>query len=291
MTVALGLASQTSSARADIPADIVLYASDAASIAGTWQRVNDSSAAGGARLWHPDAGVTKPAAASAAPRDFFELTFQAESGRPYRVWLRGQAQSNSYNNDSVFVQFSGSVTANGEPDYRDTARRAAPRSSSRIVQAAASPGGAGRTTSTEALRSVRKSTSPRRDRQTLRIQGREDGISVDQIVLSSAAYFTTRPGALKNDSTILPKTDSQPGVPGRIRAGLVRARQPAPCKPSLDVAAAADLNGDGRTGRGRDLRQRPDHRLQFPQQRRSDIPEGAVRGARLRAGFGPDDGR
>jgi hypothetical protein len=40
-------------------------------------------------------------------------------------------------------------------------------------------------------------------RQTIRIQTREDGLRIDQIVLSSATYLTTAPGALKNDSTIL----------------------------------------------------------------------------------------
>jgi len=42
--------------------------------------------------------------------------------------------------------------------------------------------------------------------QTIRIQGREDGISIDQIVLSPDTYLTTSPGATKNDTTILSKT-------------------------------------------------------------------------------------
>jgi len=32
---------------------------------------------------------------------------------------------------------------------------------------------------------------------------REDGVSVDQIVLSAVTYRTTRSGAAKNDTTIL----------------------------------------------------------------------------------------
>jgi hypothetical protein len=39
--------------------------------------------------------------------------------------------------------------------------------------------------------------------QTIRIQQREDGVSIDQIVLSPSRYRTTSPGALKNDRTIL----------------------------------------------------------------------------------------
>jgi hypothetical protein len=45
--------------------------------------------------------------------------------------------------------------------------------------------------------------------QTLWIQTREDGVSVDQIVLSAQKYRTTRPGAAKNDKTILPATFSR----------------------------------------------------------------------------------
>jgi hypothetical protein len=39
--------------------------------------------------------------------------------------------------------------------------------------------------------------------QTLRVQVREDGLSLDQIVLSAATYFTAAPGATKNDTTRL----------------------------------------------------------------------------------------
>jgi hypothetical protein len=42
--------------------------------------------------------------------------------------------------------------------------------------------------------------------QTIRIQGREDGMSIDQIVLSSDMYLNTSPGATKDDHTILPST-------------------------------------------------------------------------------------
>jgi hypothetical protein len=41
--------------------------------------------------------------------------------------------------------------------------------------------------------------------QTIRIQTREDGIAIDQIVLSPLPSRTTSPGALKNDTTIVPK--------------------------------------------------------------------------------------
>ena len=46
-----------------------------------------------------------------------------------------------------------------------------------------------------------------RDPQGILIQTREDGVSIDQIVLSSETYLTQRPGAAKNDTTILLSTD------------------------------------------------------------------------------------
>src|SRR6185436_19367079 len=42
--------------------------------------------------------------------------------------------------------------------------------------------------------------------QTLRVQQREDGISIDQIVLSPVLYLTNAPGVPKNDAVILPLT-------------------------------------------------------------------------------------
>jgi hypothetical protein len=45
---------------------------------------------------------------------------------------------------------------------------------------------------------------------TIRVQTREDGFSIDQIVLSSATYTTAAPGALKNDTTKLPECARPP---------------------------------------------------------------------------------
>jgi endonuclease/exonuclease/phosphatase family metal-dependent hydrolase len=45
------------------------------------------------------------------------------------------------------------------------------------------------------------------------VQVREDGISIDQVVLSSTAYLSTPPGAAKNDTTILTGGTSTPTNP------------------------------------------------------------------------------
>jgi hypothetical protein len=39
--------------------------------------------------------------------------------------------------------------------------------------------------------------------QRLRIQGREDGLGFDQIVLSTERYFNVAPGPPRNDATIV----------------------------------------------------------------------------------------
>ena len=42
-------------------------------------------------------------------------------------------------------------------------------------------------------------------RHTIRVQVREDGLGIDQIVLSPGTYLTKSPGALKSDTTIVPQ--------------------------------------------------------------------------------------
>jgi len=118
--------------------------------------------------------------------------------------LRGKAQGNSYNNDSVYVQFSGSVTSSGLPINRIQSAEGVPVV---LEDCAACPlsgwgwqdNGYGAGVLGPPLYFI---AGP----QTIRIQAREDGISIDQIVLSPDLYFTTAPGAVRNDNTILTKT-------------------------------------------------------------------------------------
>ena len=50
--------------------------------------------------------------------DYFEMTFNAEAGRLYRIWIRGKAQENQTWNDAVWVQFSGSLNAKRVASFR-----------------------------------------------------------------------------------------------------------------------------------------------------------------------------
>ena len=51
-----------------------------------------------------------------------------------------------------------------------------------------------------------------RGRGPRRIQTREDGVSIDQIVLSSEKYRTARPGTAKDDNTKLQHSGPYVGV-------------------------------------------------------------------------------
>jgi endonuclease/exonuclease/phosphatase family metal-dependent hydrolase len=87
--------------------------------AGKWVVTTDSTAAGGGRtMRHPDGGASKITTAAASPANYFEVTFTASAGVPYKLEMLGKADSNSWANDSVFVQFSGSVTSSGGSTWR-----------------------------------------------------------------------------------------------------------------------------------------------------------------------------
>ena len=48
-------------------------------------------------------------------------------------------------------------------------------------------------------------TFPTSGTHTVRVQVREDGVQLDQIVLSPTTYLNAAPGGPTNDSTIVPK--------------------------------------------------------------------------------------
>jgi glucose/arabinose dehydrogenase/PKD repeat protein len=182
------------------PGEIVLYAADASAIAGAWRLVADSTAAAGLRMSQPDAGAAKLVTPLAAPANYFELSFHAEAGRAYRLWIRGKAANNSYANDSAHVQFSGSVTSTGAATWRIGTTS----STVYVLEDCAGCGVSGWGWSDNGYGGAGPLvyfavTGP----QTLRVQTREDGLSIDQIVLSPGTYLNTAPGATKNDSTIL----------------------------------------------------------------------------------------
>jgi hypothetical protein len=187
--------------------EVVLYASTA-SVASGWTVTPDSSAAGGARLQNPNAGAAKIGAPIANPTLYFEMTFNALAGRPYRLWIRGKAISNSYGNDSIYVQFDRSVAADGvTPAFRIGTTSAATVTIEDCASCGLSAwgwqdtGSTGETTPNVLGPAIYFATS---GMQRIRVQVREDGLGIDQIVLSSVHFTSSAPGAVKNDTTILP---------------------------------------------------------------------------------------
>src|ERR1041384_4054609 len=75
--------------------DIILYASTASVKVGNFSNVSDSTAAGGIRIYNADAGMTKLPNALASPSSYFEMTFNAQAGVAYRLWVRSKADNNS----------------------------------------------------------------------------------------------------------------------------------------------------------------------------------------------------
>ena len=192
--------------------DVVLYAGEAQVRAGAWAVVSDASAAGGLRIHQPDAGAAKVAAPSVNPTHYFEMTFTAEAGRAYRLWIRGKAQSDFWGNDSIWVQFSDSVTSGGSPVYRVGTTSGTEINLEDCSGCGLSAWGwqdNGWGVGVLGPQVYFQSTGA----HTIRVQGREDGISIDQIVLSPGTYLNNPPGALKNDNTILPRSGNPPPPP------------------------------------------------------------------------------
>ena len=184
--------------------DIILYASDAAIVRGNWTAAGSSGAAGGRSLVSADRGWSKTDSALAAPADYFDVTFDAPAAVTYRVWLRMRAAGNLKWNDAVWVQFSDSLSLAGTPIYRVDTTAALLVNLERCSACGVSGWGWQNTASwlTQATE-VRFASS---GQHTIRIQTREDGVEIDQIVLSPVSYAATAPGASTDDVTILPRT-------------------------------------------------------------------------------------
>src|SRR6185436_7380019 len=86
--------------------EIVMHAFDTR-IKGPWQIVTDTTAASNRRAWNPNANAPKVTSPLADPPNYIELTFIADPTQEYKLWIRLQAEADHWENDSVWVQFSG----------------------------------------------------------------------------------------------------------------------------------------------------------------------------------------
>ena len=185
------------------PETVVLYAAGAPRRQGAFDVVQDATAADGEALRNLNANLPRTAAPLANPATYAELTFEAESGKPYHLWIRARATNDSTKNDSIWMQFSGTVTGlNGAPAYRIGTTSGAWLSLEEDNNVGVE--GWGWTDNGFGMNVLGPdlwfdTTGP----QTVRLQPREDGIVIDQIVLSASQFLAAAPGASKNSPTIL----------------------------------------------------------------------------------------
>ena len=115
-----------------------------------------------------------------------------------------KADSNSTANDSVFVQFTNSQTGSGTAAWRIGTTSALVGFLEEGTGAGVSGWGWNDNAYGSLGAPIYFATG---GTQRIRIQVREDGVSIDQIVLSAAKYLSTSPGTLKNDTKILPEVN------------------------------------------------------------------------------------
>jgi len=190
--------------------DVVLYASDVMNIQGNWQRVPDPTAAGGQMMSSTDYGWSSTATPLASPTHFFEANISATAGTVYHVWLRLRATSNSKWNESVWVQFSDATDQNGSAVYRIGTTSALLVNLENCNGCGVSGWGWQDTAYWLSQPRIKFATTGTR---TIRVQTREDGVQIDQIVLSPSTYFSSAPGRVTGDNTIVPKPASASSTP------------------------------------------------------------------------------
>ena len=202
----------TAASSGGTPTDVVMYAGRAPTRAGTWQVVRDSTAAGGSRMYQPDNGAAKVASPSASPANYFEIAFNAQGGIPYHIWIRGRAQNDSTNNDSVWLQFTNTVDESGTAVWRIGSTSGTSASIEECSGCGVQGWGWHDNAWGIGVRGIPVYFATT-GVQRIRVQQREDGVSIDQIVLSPSTYLDVAPGSAKNDATILPEAGVASGTP------------------------------------------------------------------------------
>jgi len=197
--------------------DIVLQAASAKTHVGKWAAAADKTAAGGVVMRQKNEGARKIYVAGRKPANYFEMTFEATAGKPYRLWVHGRADRNYWANDSAFVQFSGSVTESGTPTYRIGTTSAAVVNLEDCRHCGVSgwtwqDNGYGADALGPAIYFAKSGA------QTIRVQTREDGLSIDQILLSPRAYLKQQPVETLDDDGAPAWTETQAGAKARDQA-------------------------------------------------------------------------
>jgi endonuclease/exonuclease/phosphatase family metal-dependent hydrolase len=177
----------------DSAGDIAMGPEHVAARAGKWVVESKSGAINGQVIRHPDAGLAKIDTALAGPPNYVEMKFQAQAGKPYRLWIHGRADGDHWANDSVHAQFSGSVTSTGSATYRIGTSSATwvnleECSGCGLTDWKWQDNGYGSGVLGPTLYFDTTGT------HTIRIQTREDGLSIDRVLLSPVTYMSAPPG-------------------------------------------------------------------------------------------------
>jgi hypothetical protein len=214
------------------PHDVVVHVADVATAHGDWEKVADSTAAGGSRLHNPDRGRPKVDTPLATPVDYFEFTVHGLADGEYRLWLRGQADGNLFTNDSVWVQFERAQNSGSDADdERDIFRVGTTEAMAVVVEDCSNCGlrGCGWQDGAYGRKALGTPLYFNSEAAvTIRVQRREDGVSIDQIVIAKddggdGPNFASAPGYQKDDDTILPAQDPFSGRDTVIRLGASSA--------------------------------------------------------------------
>jgi len=184
--------------------DVVLYPSDMASATGNWALVQSASGAGVTKMQSGDYGWSTTNSPLSYPGDYFEATFSAPAYVKYHVWVRLRAANDSKYNDSIWVQFSDALDRNGNSVYPVGSSNALLVNLENCNSCGVS--GWGWQDKAYWLQQENIVQFPSTGTHRIRVQTREDGVQVDQIVLSAVNYFWSAPGSVSNDSTILARS-------------------------------------------------------------------------------------
>ena len=183
--------------------EVVIYASYVWDLRAPWTTVFDPTAAPVGRLYYPNLGGPKITAPEAAPAAYADLYFNADPTQTYKLWVRLKADGNSWANDSIWMQFDDAIASDGKT-YAIGSTSGLPIN----LEECSGCGVSGWGWEDDGWGAVNRNgvtlRFPEGGRRRIRVQVREDGVSVDQIVLSAVKYRTSRPGSAKNDTVIVP---------------------------------------------------------------------------------------
>jgi hypothetical protein len=174
---------------------------------------SDTTSPGGVKLTTTNVGWATLQSPVAAPVNYVDVSFVAAANTPYTLWLRVKAVDNDKYNDSLWVQFS-------DAQVSGSSRYAMNTTSGLLVNlasdtTASSIRGWGWVNGAYWLNQPATVTFANSGAHTLRLQVREDGVEIDQIVLSPSRYLDASsscptscsgsPGVITNDSAIVSK--------------------------------------------------------------------------------------